>query len=161
MNDELSNKLLWCLGRIADRASDELRRTGPLSNSNMSQIKADAIAMLDEVRRMLGESSLAESVAALEAKLAVTERLRWRCMEWFATHDTDSAIPVWIDEICNDLSHIADRALLAKLEAADKLAEAAAKYRCLVRSEASLNLIFQAGGDLDTALAEMLADFAP
>ena len=43
------DKLLGGLSAICDLATDERRRTGPLPNSNVPQIEADTIAMLDKI----------------------------------------------------------------------------------------------------------------
>lgn len=47
------DKLLWKLSDICDLADDELRRLGAVPGSNVSQIEADARAVLDEVRESI------------------------------------------------------------------------------------------------------------
>lgn len=47
---EQRDKLMWCLGRIMDMASDELRRRNHRSDTNMFQIETDGRTVLDEVR---------------------------------------------------------------------------------------------------------------
>jgi hypothetical protein len=54
------DKMMWRLSKIANMATEELRRVGPQPNSNMSQIEADALTMLDEIRGPLAKLSRVE-----------------------------------------------------------------------------------------------------